>query len=67
MDEKQGDGVNREGLDYRVGWVEALTKLARRLQLDSLRAKKNHLPGMKAAANVVKEMYQQMLAKMKGE
>jgi hypothetical protein len=64
-DEAKGDGINREGLAYRAGWVEALRAFGQQIQIYGVRAKKNEVAGLTAASLKAKEMYDAMLAKMK--
>jgi hypothetical protein len=61
------DGVNREGLDFRAGWVEALRAFGTKLGVAGLRAKKGEHAGMDAASNIAKQMHDDMLAKMRGQ
>jgi hypothetical protein len=64
--EVKDDGVNREGLNYRAGWVEALRALAQRINVEAVRAKKNQIPGLELASQISKEMFEAMLDKMRG-
>jgi hypothetical protein len=68
LTEPADDGVNREGLDYRAGWVEGLRAFGQRLQIEigAARAKPREHPGLETARRLAKEMYEAMLAKMKG-
>lgn len=43
------DGVNRTGLDYRAGWVEACNAILQALQVESIRARKGALTGLDIA------------------
>lgn len=60
-------GPNREGLDYRAGWVEALRAFGVSLQMQGLRAKRNEVAGMEKAAQIAKGMYDAMIATMSGK
>lgn len=65
MPQPKDDGVNREGLDYRAGWVEGLTALLRSLQVDSVRMiKKSHAPGLERAFEITKTVREEMIQKM---
>jgi hypothetical protein len=66
MAENDNDGVNREGLDYRAGWCEALRALAAQINVEVVRAKKTELPGLETAHQIAHQMYQAMLDKMRG-
>lgn len=60
------DNVNREGLDYRAGWCEALLAFARRLQVEGARAKKSEMAGLELASRIGQQMHAAMLEKMRG-
>jgi hypothetical protein len=64
-DEKAGDKVNRDGLDYRAGYVEALNAFMTSLQYASLRAKRGEMLGMEAARQLALTLRNKMLEKMK--
>jgi hypothetical protein len=64
MSEKS-DGVNREGLDYRAGWLEALRAFGTQLQIARARARKGEIAGLEAASRVAQQMHQTMVEKMK--
>lgn len=66
MDEEKGDSVNREGLDYRAGYVEALGVLLTNLQLQAIRCKKNEETGLWVAFDMVKNVRAAMIQKMEG-
>ena len=66
MSEEREDGVNREGLDYRAGYVEALGVLLTNLQLQAIRCAKKEEPGLRAAFDTVKNVRAAMIQKMKG-
>jgi hypothetical protein len=66
MAEHEDDGVNRDGLDYRAGWCEALRALAAQINMEVVRAKKKELPGLETAMQIAQRMYQAMLDKMRG-
>ena len=61
---EKGDGVNRNGLDYRAGWCEAMRALGTRLQVEGMRAKRGEVAGLTIASRIGKEMYDAMLAKV---
>lgn len=65
MDEKE-DGVNREGLDYRAGYVEGLSALLTNLRLQALRCKKRESSYLEAAFETVQNVRKAMIQKMKG-
>jgi hypothetical protein len=63
---REGDVVNREGLDYRAGWVEALRAFGQRLMIEGTRAKRNQVAGLEEASRIARDMHQEMVDKMKG-
>jgi len=63
----QDDGVNREGLDYRAGWAEALKAFGATIQVEGIRAKKSQVAGLGLACEIASRMYKQMLDKMRGK
>jgi hypothetical protein len=63
MDE---DGVNRDGLHYRAGYVEGLRALAQRVGVESVRAARGEAKGLEKAHAIAREMYLAMIVKMKG-
>jgi hypothetical protein len=65
-EQPKSDGVNREGLDYRAGWIEALVALSHTLNVEALRAKPSNVRGLQTALTVAKKQYEAMIAKMKG-
>lgn len=67
MAEKRGDGVNCEGLDFRAGWVEALAAFSQRIQIEGMRGSKRENAGMDKALGIARDMYNVMIAKIKGE
>ncbi len=59
--------VNREGLDYRAGYVEALIAFSQQLSILSVRAKKGEIAGLAAAIGIAKALHAAMLDKMRGK
>mgnify|MGYP001592312186 FL=1 len=66
MAEERDDGVKRNGLDFRAGWVEALGAFLQRLQMESARCKKGERAGMETCHGIALKMRQDMIAKMSG-
>lgn len=65
--EKKDDGVQRDRLDYRAGFVEGLEAFLLRLQVASIRAKKTEFAGMEVARQLAVEIRKGMLDKMRGK
>lgn len=63
---KEDDGVKRDGLDYRAGYVEALASFLQLLQLKSLRCKRGEAAGLTLCHGVALDLRKAMLEKMKG-
>jgi len=66
-DEEKDDGVNRTGLDYRAGYIEALNALLQNLQLQGVRCKKGEVAGLESARSAALGLRSMMIAKMKGQ
>ncbi len=60
-----GDGVNRAGLDYRAGYVEALGAALTSLQVMAMRATKKESAGLESAHVLVRGLRAAMIEKMK--
>ncbi len=65
MATEEDDGVNREGLDYRAGWCEALQAFAQRLQVECMRAKKADARGLELAGRIAGQLFESMIGKMR--
>lgn len=65
MTPERDDGVERDKLDYRAGWVEGLKALAQRLSVEAMRANKRQIPGLEVAQEIAVSMYKAMLDKMR--
>ena len=65
-EEKQDDGVQRDKLDYRAGYVEGLASLLQLLNMKALRATKKTEAGLREAFDTAKDLRDTMIAKMRG-
>lgn len=62
----EDDGVNREGLDYRAGYIEALQELKGVLAIMSVRPPKKVGDAIGKVDEWLMEKRKAMIAKMKG-
>lgn len=62
---KADDGVNRNGLDYRAGYVEGLIAFMQQLQIASVRARRSEIAGMESARLIANGLRNDMLDKMR--
>jgi hypothetical protein len=62
---ERDDGVNREGLHYRAGWVEALQAFGVQVNIEAARAKSKEMAGLQLASQIAQRMFKAMLDKMK--
>lgn len=63
---EEDDGVKRDGLDYRAGFIEGVNAFLQQLQIASIRAKSKEVPGLEASHKIALEVRKVMIEKMKG-
>ena len=63
---KRDDGVNRNGLDYRAGYVEGLAAFLNRMMGLARGAKQKESEGMQKSFDLAKQLREEMLDKMRG-
>lgn len=61
------DGVQRDKLDYRAGYVEGLAKALRGIQVNGMRAKKSEVAGLEIARQLVLNLREAMIEKMRAK
>ena len=64
---KSDDGVQRDKLDYRAGYVEGLQAAIQAIQVSGLRATKKEVAGLEKALALCQELRRQTIEKMRSK
>jgi hypothetical protein len=64
--EQQDDGVQRDKLDYRAGYIEGLRAAMQAIKVNGIRAKRSEVAGLDAALTICRNLRAAMIQKMKG-